>query len=688
MRLIAIILSILISFASTSLSFADTNNVRTYRFENDIKMSGVISSTSKFFNVEKNWNVEYADLNLVFTKSELLDVDYSTITILINDTPIESQRLSGNKEYKKETTIKIPNDLIKEGYNEIKIKAYKTISDKVCRDDSNTANWIVVHSESNVNINYKYKQTSDLLSEYPNIYTNIDNGLKLNTTILIPDNYSSGELTAGMIIGANFGYKRKYDNFNIDFKIYSDIKDKNKNDNIIYIGKENNTPDEILNLLTDSEKSNLNDTCVIKQITSNFDNTKKRLFIISNNDNLLIKGSQLITSNDLVSNLNSNSIIIDKSTDISDLNKKESSNRIYLKDLGYENIMVKGPFSQEVIIDINTPKSKKIINGSKVKFDVRYAQNLDFERSLMTVYVNDIPIGSKKLSKEKSDNDTIEINLPKEVLGKNYYQIKVIFNLELLDLACVTRDTDNPWAYISKNSFIEFDYTDNDELSFNNYPYPFVKDNKFNDLKVIIPSNSGSNQLTEIANIITYIGRDVELNNGTLLVLKDEELKYNDKKGNLIVIGTPNNNSLIKSMNKNLNLKFNSNYNGFESDDKIKFIGDYSSRIASIQLINSPYDKSNKAMVIASTNISDLSITSKYLSDLALIRELKGDTVVIDRNGYVKDLSYNIKENIEEKDVSDRKQLNNQGKIFIIVALFLFITLTISVIFLIRKYKM
>ena len=688
MRLIAIILSILISFASTSLSFADTNNVRTYRFENDIKMSGVISSTSKFFNVEKNWNVEYADLNLVFTKSELLDVDYSTITILINDTPIESQRLSGNKEYKKETTIKIPNDLIKEGYNEIKIKAYKTISDKVCRDDSNTANWIVVHSESNVNINYKYKQTSDLLSEYPNIYTNIDNGLKLNTTILIPDNYSSGELTAGMIIGANFGYKRKYDNFNIDFKIYSDIKDKNKNDNIIYIGKENNTPDEILNLLTDSEKSNLNDTCVIKQITSNFDNTKKRLFIISNNDNLLIKGSQLITSNDLVSNLNSNSIIIDKSTDISDLNKKESSNRIYLKDLGYENIMVKGPFSQEVIIDINTPKSKKIINGSKVKFDVRYAQNLDFERSLMTVYVNDIPIGSKKLSKEKSDNDTIEINLPKEVLGKNYYQIKVIFNLELLDLACVTRDTDNPWAYISKNSFIEFDYTDNDELSFNNYPYPFVKDNKFSDLKVIIPSNSGSNQLTEIANIITYIGRDVELNNGTLLVLKDEELKYNDKKGNLIVIGTPNNNSLIKSMNKNLNLKFNSNYNGFESDDKIKFIGDYSSRIASIQLINSPYDKSNKAMVIASTNISDLSITSKYLSDLALIRELKGDTVVIDRNGYVKDLSYNIKENIEEKDVSNRKQLNNQGKIFIIVALFLFITLTISVIFLIRKYKM
>ncbi|EPZ54616.1 putative cell wall anchored domain protein [[Clostridium] sordellii ATCC 9714] len=37
--------------------------------------------------------------------------------------------------------------LNKKGYNKVEIKAYKTISDKVCRDDSNTANWLVIHKE-------------------------------------------------------------------------------------------------------------------------------------------------------------------------------------------------------------------------------------------------------------------------------------------------------------------------------------------------------------------------------------------------------------------------------------------------------------------------------------------------------------------------------------------------------------
>ena len=173
------------------------------------------------------------------------------------------------------------------------------------------------------------------------------------------------------------------------------------------------------------------------------------LLIISNNDKLLKNAAKLLSSNSLISNLNKSTIIINEKTNIEDLEDKENINRIYLEELGYENILMKGPFSQEVIMDINAPKEKVVTNSSKLKFNIRYADNLDFERSLATVYVNDVPIGSKKLSKDKSDNDTLEFDFPSEVAGKNYYQIKVVFNLELLDLQCVTRDTDNPWAYIS-----------------------------------------------------------------------------------------------------------------------------------------------------------------------------------------------------------------------------------------------
>ena len=686
MKKISIIMAIIISFMNTVTVFADNNNVKTYKYENDIKMNGVISSNDKFFNIQDNWNVKNAKVNLVFTKSELLDVDYSTITVLVNDTPVKSQKLSGKKEYKKTTEIEIPTDLLVDGYNKVSIKAYKTMSDKVCRDDSNTANWLVIHKESNISINYNYKENANVISNYPDIYFNVDNGSNVETTLLVPNDYTSGELSAGMILSSDFGSKLKYEDINFDFQLYKDFK--NKNNNVIFVGKEDNTPSDILKLLSENEKSNLEKKCVIKQVSSTFNKDKKMLLIISNNDELLKNAAKLLSSNSLISNLNKSSIIIDENTNVKDLDDEENNNRIFLEELGYEKLFVKGPFSQEIIMDVNVPKEKLVTDSSKLRFNIRYANNLDFERSLATVYVNNIPIGSKKLSKDKSDNDTLEFEFPSEVVGQNYYQIKVVFNLELVDLQCVTRDTDNPWAYISsEDSFIEFNYEDNNELSFANYPYPFVENNQLNDIKVVVPSKLTSKELTNAANIVSYIGREVTSNGGDLTVVYDNEFKKGEKNSNLLVIGTPKNNSIIKDLNTNLNLKFKSNFNGYKSDDKIKFVGDFSSQVASMQLIKSPYNKGKNAIVISATDSKYLNIATTYLTNSGLAKSLRGDTVVVGENSYIEDLNYNTQED-NVKEIVESKSLNKNAIYFIVIAVFLFISIIASVTLLLRKYKM
>ena len=687
MKKISIIMAIIISFMNTVTIFADNNeNVKTYKYENDIKMNGVVSSNDKFFNIQDNWNVKNAKINLVFTKSELIDVDYSTITVLVNDTPVESQRLSGKKEYKKNTEIEIPTDLLVDGYNKVSIKAYKTMSDKVCRDDSNTANWLVIHEESNISVNYNYKQNSNVISNYPDTYFNVDNGSNMNTTLLVPNDYTSGELSAGMILSSDFGSKSKYDNINFDFKLYKDFK--NENNNVIFVGKESNTPSEILNLLSENEKSNLDKKCVIKQVESIFNKNKKMLLIISNNDELLKNGAKLLSSNSLISNLNKSSIIIDENTTVKDLEDEEDNNRIFLEELGYEKLFVKGPFSQEIIMDVNVPKEKLVTDSSKLRFNIRYANNLDFERSLATVYVNNIPIGSKKLSKDKSDNDTLEFEFPSEVVGQNYYQIKVVFNLELVDLECVTRDTDNPWAYISsEDSFIEFAYEDNNKLNFANYPYPFVENNALNDIKVVVPSKLTSKELTNTANIVSYLGREVDSNNGDLSVVQDNELTKEDKSSNLLVIGTPKNNSIIKDLNSSLNLKFKDDFSGYESDDKIQFVDNFASQVSSIQLIKSPYDNEKNAIVISATNSKYLDLATTYLTNLGLTKSLKGDTVVLGENSYIEDLSYNTQEK-NEKEIVESKTISKNTIYFIVIAVFLLMTIIVSVTLLLRKYKM
>lgn len=95
----------------------------------------------------------------------------------------------------------------------------------------------------------------------------------MDTTLIVPNDYTSGELIVGMILSSDFGSKLKYENINFDFNLYKDFK--NKNNNVIFVGKESTTPANILKLLNKGEKNNLDKNCVIKQVPSVFNKNKK-----------------------------------------------------------------------------------------------------------------------------------------------------------------------------------------------------------------------------------------------------------------------------------------------------------------------------------------------------------------------------------------------------------------------------
>lgn len=687
MRIITIALSLILTFSNISLIFADNEDVKAYKFQDDVTINGVIGSTERFFNVSQNWDVKDLKLNLLYTKSELLDVNYSTITVFINGEPVSSKRLDGDRKYQDKWQVNIPKELVKSGYNSISIKAYKTISDKICRDDSNTANWLVIHKQSDIELNYSLKSNSNEIKDYNSIFTNIGNEEYVDTTFVLPDKYNSNELSSIMNLSLNMGQKLKADNFKLDVKLKSNLKEYNNN--IIYVGGTNDTSADFLNLLSNDEKNQAKNKAVIKQVISPFNKEKRMILIISDNSKSLKNATKLICNNELLNELNSSSFIIDETKDVSDI-KKDTKNKLTLNDLGYNDFLLKGPFSQETNFDVSIPKNKISTAGSILNLKFRYAKNLDFERSLVTVYVNDKPISSKKLSLEKADNDNLEVNLPRDVLGKNYYKIKVVFNLELKDLMCVTRDTDNPWAYILDSSFIKFDFKDNDSLNFKSYPYPFIDNQQANDINVVVSKNLNSSDLSNIANIIGNMGRDAVYNTGNLNVLTDSEFLNTNKKGNLIVIGTPDDNSILKDINKDLYIKFDKNFSGFENNDKIKFLDDkYSKQLSTIQLINSPYSKSNSAIIVSSLDKNSLSSSVRYLSDNNLTRDLKGDAAVVNRDGGIQDISFkeNNTKDEEHEDNSAKFKLEKSSLTFVLIAGFLFSTVIISAILLILKYR-
>ncbi len=341
---------------------------------------------------------------------------------------------------------------------------------------------------------------------------------------------------------------------------------------------------------------------------------------------------------------------------------------------------------------MNIPKDRFIKEGSKVVINNRYSKNIDFDRSLITVYINDTPIGSKKLDSKTADNDSFEISIPKDIRNSSNYEIKVVFNLEIKDLFCTFREAENPWAYILNNSYIYTPYKEGRDNVFENYPNPFISNGGMNDLTLVLSDNTTSEELNFAGNIMATIGHDVDINRGKFNAVAAKDLSSKLKKGNLIIIGTPESNSIIKNSNKNLYIKFNKNFNGFLSNEKMKFFQDYSSKLASIQLIDSPYNKENKAMIVTSTYTRDLALAQKYLSDISLVKSLKGNAVTIDRDG-VMNYSYfgdkYDKEKEENGNISKFKNitLNSNIKNLLIFFVFIMVILALGSLLFIKKYK-
>ncbi len=471
---------------------------------------------------------------------------------------------------------------------------------------------------------------------------------------------------------------------------FSDANLKNKLD-IIFIGNKSNSPKEFLSLLSKEEIDRIDEDAIIKEVTSPYNSNKKLLLLISNNEKNIIKASKLLCSKDYMKQVDKDTIIINDTMDVEDI-KEEKWNKILLSDLGYDNVILKGPFKQEAIFNLNIPKDRFIKEGSKIVINNRYSKNIDFDRSLITVYINDTPVGSKKLSSKDADNDSFEISIPKDIRNTSNYEIKVVFNLEIKDLFCTFREEENPWAYILNSSYIYTPYKEGRNAVFENYPNPFISNGGINNLTLVLSDNITSKELEFAGSIMTNIGCDLNNNKGELNVVSAKDLSSKLKKNNLILIGTPSTNSAIKKLNKNLYIKFNKNFTGFLSNEKMKFFQDYGSKLASIQLIESPYNEDNNAMIVTSTNPKDLVLAQKYLSDISLVKSLKGNGIIIDRNRTIKYSYFGDKydkEKQEERNVSKFKNmsLNSNIKNLLIFFTFIMFILVAGSILFIRKYR-
>ena len=507
-----------------------------------------------------------------------------------------------------------------------------------------------------------------------------------DTKIVIPNDYSDYDLQRAFLLSSYLVGNNTINN-KIEIIKYNDLKKKDNDSNIIYLGSKDSIPSEINNMFSDLEGLDLSSSAVIRLGNSPYTNDKdisKLMVITSEDESYNLKAINLLRNDDLISQIDSDKFIVTK--DINEIMKvDEVKNIVSLKDMGINELQFKGLFRSESTISYFIPKNRVISDGGKIKLNFRYSDNLDFDKSLLTVYINNSPIGSKKLEKENALNDNLEITIPSNAIANNYVEIKLAFDLELPNTYCERREEEMPWAVISGDSYINYATENSNGYFFDKYPAPFVVDNRFNDVLLSVPDTMSSEELTLLGDIFEIIGTEISNNTGNLEVARYSNLNEREKDKNLIIYGTPKNNELIKDVNNNLWFKYDENYDKFIGNEKLFLTEDFNSNISIFQLDISPYNKQRAMLVLTSPNKDILIKSLRYLGDNNKLINLSGDSVIVDKYGEIR--TFKFKEDIKTPIYEKFIKLESNSKLIIGLLVLIAIFIGLSVFMFYSKNK-
>lgn len=691
-----VILSIILFISSfENVVLAEQNNniggksyIKNEVINDDITFKGVFTSHSIYFNIDKWWSIENVDIEINLSVNQLVDVTKdSYITFNINGVPFYSSKLVYNpKQEVQNIKAKVPIDNLKEGFNEFKIDGYCRITDKPCTDDINTANWMIIKKNSKLNINYKEKITDNIIKNFP--YPFVKNNTSQITQIVLSDDYTDMDLKNALLLSSYLGKNDTNTKYKSEIIKYSDLIKQKNNNNIIFIGSKNSIPNEISSAFKDISTIDLSNNSIIKLGNSpykgDFEEVKVML-ICSENDSLNLKAIKFLMNSELTTQVNNDTFII--SENINEEIKVEEVNKlITFESMGISEMQFKGPFRRTGTVSYLIPKNRIVAEGTNIKLNFRYSDNLNFNKSLITVYINNIAIGSKKLEKENALADTLELSIPSNIIKNNYIEIKLAFDLELIDSYCEMRQEETPWALIDGSSYIYSETQNSLGYFFEKYPAPFALDNRFNDVLISVPDSLSSKELTSLGKCFSVIGKEINGNVGEIDVSRYSNLNGREKNKNLIVYGTPSTNTLIKDLNKKLWFKYDDNYNYFIGNEKLYLTEPFNSNISMFQLDLSPYN-TQKAMLVLTAPNNDILLNSlSYLESSNEVNKLTGDSIIIDEYGDIRKFRFKEedKKPVYEKIIGLDK--SSRGILIIVALIFIFL-LASTIMYLIKNKK-
>jgi hypothetical protein len=590
-------------------------------------LKGIYSSTELYFYVPDYWDVKYVYAQVQYDVSQLMEGKSSSITLSINNNPIQSYKLEYKNGSPQILYVKIPISEVRKGFNSVTISAYARLFDEEgCIDDDSDANWLRIYGTSHINSGYEAKDPEHTISYYPYPFMSTYNPTGEGLTIAVSDQAANGEVGAAMNIMADLSSETKDEN-KIQVCLLSDLANKNPTRTIL-VSVYDNLPQEYKNLVIKPPDTTENATVSF----TNDANGNPLLIITSMSEDSLMEAAYMLMDENRVKQEGRNTATVEKGSAQIAVNAVKQSDMMAgnytLEDIMGRGLTYVGPFHQDNYVYLPVSQDFVLSDGGKVALKFRYSDNLNFTRSLMTVSWGDVPIASKRLTKENAAGDEFNFEIPGDMVGTAANSIKISFDLEIADLICTPRQGDMPWAYVSKESTIFLPPSSGDSLSFDLKGSPFRNQGTFNNVMMIVSDQPSGDELNLFGQVVAMYGNGIKPY-GSFLVRRASEFKKDDGDYNIITAGTFGGNAFLPQINDKLSFQYSPDGVGFVSNEQLILSKEFAGQIGVLQLLKSPFSINRGVLAVTGSSDQTLLHVQEFLRHSKLKDELTKDCVII-----------------------------------------------------------
>ncbi len=617
-------------------------------YSKDETVQGILASRLYEIRWPGSWDVKPGNSVTIQFSHPLNLASYSSLAVDFNSVRIGSVSLTPENADNGRLKLDIPANIINAGYNELALHFYMGIHDNYCDDIQNPGVWATIHSASAFDLSYDNATLAPELGLFPVPLLQKSNLLINQLSIVTADNPSVSELKAVAVISAKLGQLNSFYNMNLVVVPESAMSSPaSVKGNKIFIGLSKN-----LKVLTSGaypfvksvggkldfvslDGKTLNpDDGILWEDVSPTDPTSVRLIVTGQTDAGLEKAAQGLANDSIYVRLKGQLGVIQQIPQTLPIVPARKS--MTLANLGYKDQTAGGTSKQTITYVLPLTGEWKVATEATFNLHFGHSALLYSQGSVVSLLVNDIPVGSDLLTTDNAENGNLTYKIPARLfkIGNNTLSFQTDGQLPYDPQDKYFCDKDHfyeSWVTVYSDSSLTLpDGPTSLVLDLENYPAGFSGITDLSDLGFVVADSPDWTTAQAIAWIATRLGRYSPSPDFNPNVIKASDYKNDSTIVYQILIGEPGKNKAISQLNAILPLPFAEGKNTLQNPQQIAQIVSPtgSGSIGYIQAAIT--DKDKPRLVVTGNSAEGVLWAAKALNDQDKVDQLKGDFAILD----------------------------------------------------------